>query len=125
MFSMESQRYGYNEPGLPTSQQSPGVSQLAGQEQATDNSSLRALDSQAPPVTSFASQPQNDSGNSQSATPLVADDADLIENEWVEAAKRIIESSKGDPYSQTKEMTMLRADYMKKRYNKDIKVPES
>ena len=59
------------------------------------------------------------------APPQVAEDTDLIETEWVEAAKRIIEANRDDPYNQNRAMTLLRADYMKKRYNKDIKIPES
>ena len=55
-------------------------------------------------------------------TPAIADDIDLIEKEWVNKAKQIVEDTKHDPYNQNKEIVRLRADYMKKRYNKDIKL---
>jgi hypothetical protein len=58
-------------------------------------------------------------------SPQVAEDTDLIETEWVDAAKRIIEANHDDPYNQNRTMTLLRADYMKKRYDKDIKIPEN
>lgn len=50
------------------------------------------------------------------------DDGDLIEKEWVEKAKQIVEKNRDDPYKQSEELTVFKADYMKKRYNKDIKV---
>jgi len=55
---------------------------------------------------------------------LIADDTDLIEKEWVNKAKAIVERTKNDPHTQNKEMTKIKADYLKKRYNKDIKLPE-
>lgn len=55
-------------------------------------------------------------------TPLIADDADLIEKEWVEKAKQIVEQTKSDPYIQTQEVTKVKADYIKKRYNHDLKI---
>lgn len=58
------------------------------------------------------------------AVPTVADDADLIEKEWVTKAKQIVERTKEDPHLQSKEMTVFKADYMQKRYNKAIKVSE-
>lgn len=58
----------------------------------------------------------------QSATPPVVDDGDLIEKEWVSKAKQIVEKNRNDPYKQSEELTVFRADYMKKRYNKNIKL---
>ena len=54
-------------------------------------------------------------------TPPVADDTDLIEKEWVLKAKQIVNQTREDPYTQTKEMSRFKADYLKKRYNKEIK----
>ena len=57
-------------------------------------------------------------------TPIQADDGDLIEREWVEAAKKVMTENKDDPYNQCKALTMLKLQYIKKRYGEDIKVPE-
>jgi hypothetical protein len=57
-------------------------------------------------------------------SPLMADDGDLIEKEWVEKAKEIVARTRHDPYSQNKEMNQIRVDYLKKRYNKDIRLSE-
>lgn len=58
-------------------------------------------------------------------TGLIADDADLIEKEWVMKAKAIVLQTKNDPHAQNLEMNKVKADYLKKRYNKDLKVSES
>jgi len=58
----------------------------------------------------------------QITTPSWAGDTDLIEKEWVIKAKAIVERTKDDPYQQKSEISRFKADYLKKRYNKDIKV---
>lgn len=58
------------------------------------------------------------------AMPTIADDNDLIEKEWVMKAKAIVERTRHDPYQQNKEVEKMKADYLKKRYNKDIKITE-
>ncbi len=54
------------------------------------------------------------------AVPDEAADNELIEKEWVVKAKQIIESTGHDPYLQQEEIAKMKADYVKKRYNKDI-----
>ena len=58
------------------------------------------------------------------ATPLVADDVDVIEKEWVDKAKKIVSSTKEDPHAQEQQVSKLQADYLMKRYNKQIKLAE-
>jgi hypothetical protein len=62
------------------------------------------------------------STTTNSATPAVADDGDLIEKEWVDRAKKIVETNRSDPYKQSEELTVVKADYMQKRYNKAVKL---
>jgi hypothetical protein len=52
----------------------------------------------------------------------IKDDGDLIEKEWVNKAKQIVERTREDPYKQSEELTIFKADYMKQRYNKTIKL---
>ena len=54
--------------------------------------------------------------------PAEAEDSDLIEKEWVERAKQIVAHTRHDPHEQQKALSLMKADYMKKRYNRDIKV---
>lgn len=56
--------------------------------------------------------------------PAVADDIDLIEKEWVEKAKEIVSKTRTDPFAQNQEMNKVKAEYLKKRYNKDVKIVE-
>lgn len=56
---------------------------------------------------------------------LIAEDTDLIEKEWVERAKHIVASTKDDPFKQKNEISKAKADYVKKRFNKTIKVDDS
>lgn len=61
---------------------------------------------------------------SQANGPLIADDVDVIEKEWVDKAKRIVNATKEDPHQQEKEVSKLQADYLMKRYNKQLKLSE-
>lgn len=65
-----------------------------------------------------ASTPQ--SQQTPVSAPLDAADVELIEKEWVIKAKQIIEQTGEDPYTQQRELSKIRADYIKKRYNKDL-----
>lgn len=56
------------------------------------------------------------------SNPLMASDEDLIEKEWVDKAKKIVAQTHDDPYAQEKEVSRLQADYLKKRYGKEIKI---
>ena len=60
----------------------------------------------------------------QGVAPIIADDADVIEKEWVEKAKDIVAKTKSDPHQQSVELTNFKHDYMKKRYGKEIKLPD-
>ncbi|HYH36007.1 MAG TPA: hypothetical protein VD706_00735 [Candidatus Saccharimonadales bacterium] len=82
---------------------------------------------QTGPAMPPADMPQNPiktdvQATTQMATPQVIDDGDLIEKEWVHKAKQIVDQNRDNPHKQSEELTVFRADYMKKRYNKNIKV---
>ena len=75
--------------------------------------------------------PSAPTGSSTTPAPVAlnddlnADDADLIEKEWVTRAKTIVENTKNDPHAQNKQISQVKAEYIKKRYNKDVKVSDS
>lgn len=52
--------------------------------------------------------------------PIAASDDDLIEKEWVDKAKKIIMQTKDDPYLREQEVNKLQADYLRKRYGKEL-----
>ena len=79
------------------------------------------------PLPNFPAVPSN--GTAQGDVPATttnglqaSDDTDLIEKEWVNKAKQIVEKTRDDPYKQSEELTVVKADYIKKRYNKTIKL---
>lgn len=74
-----------------------------------------------PPIPSSQGAPK---ATKSPHAPSIADDNDLIEKEWVNKAKLIVAKTKDDPREQSKELYKYKADYIKKRYNKDIKVSE-
>lgn len=86
---------------------------------------------QMPPATSQAGSPPMHQAQGQSmqsviaaSLPMSAQDVDLIEKAWVEKAKQIVARTHGDPYLQSKAMSQVKSDYIRKRYGKDIKVSE-
>lgn len=50
----------------------------------------------------------------------VASDDDLIEKEWVDKAKKVIADTKDDPYRREQEVNRLQADYLAKRYGRQL-----
>lgn len=68
-----------------------------------------------------AVSPQDDDDGNDPTHPMVADDVDVIEKEWVEKAKSIVKNHRDDPYKQEQEANRLQSSYLKKRYGKSIK----
>lgn len=54
-----------------------------------------------------------------------AADTDRIESVWVEKAKSIIAKTHDDPHLQKQEMSRIKADYIQKRFGKQIKTDET
>jgi hypothetical protein len=90
---------------------------------AGDPASVQAAPA-APPlptITPVASTPAVARANS--TNPMVAADDDLIEKEWVDKAKKVIEETRDDPHLREAEVSKLQADYIQKRYGKTVKLP--
>jgi hypothetical protein len=60
-----------------------------------------------------------------SNAPAVAADNDVIEPEWILKAKQIVTATRDDPYRQVQQLNQLKSEYMQKRYNKTIKLPDA
>lgn len=88
--------------------------------QAQTDDSTKAIDDQ----TDYNVKLVNDNSAQQNSTnPVIADDVDVIEKEWVAKAKEIVARTKDDPSEQSNQLMYFRHDYMKKRYGKEIKLP--
>lgn len=73
-----------------------------------------------PPIPLTAAQtPISDTSVTNDA-PLIANDDDLIEKEWVDKAKKIIIETKDDPYHREEAVGKLQRDYLEKRYGRHI-----
>lgn len=77
---------------------------------------------QSLPPSPLQQLPQAVPQSTATGSPHIADDVDLIEKDWVVKAKAIVEHTKEDPHLQNKEINKFKADYIKKRYNKDVKL---
>lgn len=86
---------------------------------ASDAAALAGVTPQVPPsVPQQQSQPGP--STAASSNPLIAADEDLIEKEWVDKAKEIIEQTKDDPHARNAKVNELQRDYLQKRYGKVI-----
>jgi hypothetical protein len=54
-----------------------------------------------------------------------ASDSDHIEPVWVNKAKEIIAKTHSDPHLQNDQMSRVKAEYIQKRFNKQIKTEEA
>ncbi|MCL2451635.1 hypothetical protein FWD20_02030 [Candidatus Saccharibacteria bacterium] len=67
----------------------------------------------------------SDDSNASAAAPAAAADVDLIEKEWVDHAKKVVQSTRNDPHEQARLVAELMRDYVKKRYGKEVgKAPD-
>jgi hypothetical protein len=122
-----------DQPPLPyesRTDQSPGIVPEA-VEKAPEHTEQRAeVSNQTPPAVPVLPPPvvglQEPTLNTPAVkpvvndTPIVAADEDLIEKEWVDKAKKIVEETKDDPYRREQEVGKLQADYLRKRYGKEL-----
>lgn len=51
-------------------------------------------------------------------------ESEELDQEWVEKAKDIVEKTKNDPFTQSRELSKVKAGYLKARYNKELKIDE-
>lgn len=94
----------------PESKTQPsGLPALAGDDDTTDDQAQPAVDAPAPAIATMVDP------------PVMAADVDVIEREWVDKAKQIIDTTQNDPHAQEAAMEKLQIAYLRARYGKDIK----
>lgn len=114
-------------PASPEALPYPAFERMPEQSMEQRQSSEQSMPSLPPPVLPTISLPEPtvQQGAAQpvsavSQSPLTANDDDLIEKEWVDKAKKIINETKDDPYLREKQVGDLQADYLMKRYGHDL-----
>lgn len=90
------------------------VSQSVGAAQQAVQAAMPVLPT---PVTATMS---DDAASADVTLPIVANDDDLIEKEWVDKAKEIIATTKDDPYRREQEVSKLQIEYIRRRYGREI-----
>ena len=83
------------------------------------------------PQQMSSAAPSQPSALPQAAMPAVqdmpavqADDESAIDQEWTNKAREIVERTHADPFLESRELSKIKAQYIKVRYNKDIKVED-
>lgn len=77
-----------------------------------------------PPMPVPVPVPTAPTDDATTVGPTIAADDDLIEKEWVDKAKKIIADTRDDPYKREQEVNKLQADYLRKRYGKELGVAD-
>ena len=54
-----------------------------------------------------------------------ANDSDHIEPVWLDRAKAVIAQTRNDPYEQKIQMSQVKTEYIRKRFNKQVKTDET
>jgi hypothetical protein len=118
---------GLNPGSVQASGATSDPAQLAGPQADPLSSGLPATHStgQVPPVAVPQPITPNIGNKFSSESPAVAEDVDLIEKEWVNKAKSIVEKTKNDPSQQNIELNRFKADYLNARFSKNIKPMDS
>lgn len=121
----------------PIAEGSPDTATNSTPETASNNASMMpntpSVTPQPDPINTFTPPTSNiqpavtaqGTLSPQVNAALIADDADLIEKEWVMKAKAIVAQTAHDPNVQSKEVGKVKAEYLKKRYNKQLKIEEN
>jgi hypothetical protein len=73
-----------------------------------------------PPIVADNTTTAAPTKGSAKASNLPAADVDRIEKEWVDKAKAIVAKTQDDPFEQKEEMSKVKAQYIQKRFNKNI-----
>lgn len=77
------------------------------------------------PTAAPVAMPPTDDADDEGSNLLGAKpgaESDRIEKQWIERAKSIIGQTAEDPHTQKNEMSKVKAQYIKKRFNKTLKV---
>ncbi|HEU4914092.1 MAG TPA: hypothetical protein VFT16_01635 [Candidatus Saccharimonadales bacterium] len=112
-------------PIMPAAQPAPQFESLNATSQAQSQPQPAAQPAGAismPPAT-MPGQPLA-TASAQEASTVPTEDDSTIDQEWVVRAKEIVGRTHSDPYLQSKEISKIKAQYIKVRYNKDIKTVE-
>lgn len=109
---------------IPSSQESIGNKPIA--RPSAVPSPVSVVADQTQPQQPLLDEPVSTSKSAiVDTSSLQAVDQDRIEKSWIDAVKILSTKTKSDPFSQNKEMSKVKADYIHKRFNKTIKTNDT
>jgi hypothetical protein len=73
----------------------------------------------------IAAPPQDVTTPAPDDAQTVTQNPDHIEREWIDKVKNVVASTHDDPYLQKDQMSKVKAEYIRKRFNKQIKTDEA
>jgi len=112
-----------NIPSLPPIEVQPlqgheAYEQRAEQAASGQNTGAQQIPLPQPVIPQAAPAPSP--GPASITAPIVAGDEDLIEKEWVDKAKEIIQRTADDPHARNEQVNELQRSYLQKRYGKVV-----
>ena len=75
----------------------------------------------APPMATNPQYLQDSTSVQNVASPAVANDIELMEKEWANRVREINQATNGDPYEKSRQLALLKGEYLQKRYQKTLK----
>lgn len=110
------------EQGVSSSEAPGGIEAKTGSSDSASQGPTTAMPTVDPSQFATAAQPGTKSTTDDQASDAAgADDADVIEKEWVTKAKAIVNSTRSNPNQQSSELSKFKAEYIKKRFDKEVK----
>lgn len=109
-------------PQVEVSSERPAVQEIQSGQMGAGASQLPAVASTPQQAPAKQAAPVLHPMTVHDTNPVIAGDDDVIEKEWVDKAKKIVNATREDPYRQEQEVSKLQADYLKKRYGKEVKL---
>lgn len=109
-------------PVLPTPE--GGIETGAERVEQTAEASAAVADATATGAPVVTAAPVADDSTTSTVGPAVAADDDVIEKEWVDKAKKIVQATVDDPHGRASKVNELQKDYLKKRYGKVLGASE-
>lgn len=111
---------------LPAPSQEKKSTSIEGQQSSNIPAQQQIIDDQAQTQTQVLSQvtPVDPALQTVPVAPVIADDVDVMEKEWVNKAKAIVERTRDDPRLQKDELAKFKAEYIQNRFHKEVKQSE-
>lgn len=101
------------------------VAPMPGEKLGQANNAAAQAMTLAQPQAAVAVTLATDGGQAVGGATVADGKNELIEKEWIDKAKNIVARTQGDPRAKSTQLTVLKKEYIEKRYGKHIAVPST